>query len=499
MILKPRAKHLRTIAFYLGKIVYYFSFLFFIPALIALFLQEWNPLLDFVIGFSLAFLLARILLRLGKEESLKHMEALTIVALLWIVSMFLAAIPLYLSGHYGSYLDACFESMSGLATTGLTLVQDLDHMPYSTNFWRHFIMFIGGQGIVVAGILILTTAGGALYELYVGEGREERIFPNVVGTAKFIWMASFIYLVVGSTALFIALSFQGIPFLKAIFHSLCLFMAAFDTGGFTPHSQSILFYHNFFLEGVTLFLMLAGTINFGLHYALWFGDKKEILRNIETRSLFFTLSLTWILTAFGLFQKYAYPTIFAVYRKGLYHVISAHSGTGYMTVYPSQFVYQWGEVALVGIMVAMALGGSACSTAGGIKALRIGIFFKNFNFEVKKRLLPSSAVVVERYHHIKEEVLKGEVARSALFIILLYLLTYFLGGLIGNLLGYPFLYALFESVSATANVGLSVGITSPSMPRLLKMVYIFQMWIGRIEFISVLSLFGLLYALWRGK
>jgi trk system potassium uptake protein TrkH len=170
-----------------------------------------------------------------------------------------------------------------------------------------------------------------------------------------------------------------------------------------------------------------------------------------------------------------------------------------MTVYPAQFVEQWGDAALIGIILAMALGGSACSTAGGIKALRVGMFFKTLKFEVKKHLLPLSAVVVERYHHIKEEVLKGEVAQSAFFIILLYLLTYFLGGVVGSLLGYPFFYALFESISATANVGLSVGITSPSMPSLLKVVYIFEMWIGRLEFISVLSLFGLVYAFWRGK
>ncbi len=499
MILKPTTKSVKLIVYYVGRISYYFSFLFLLPAFLALLFREWNPFFDFLIGFSFAFFLAKLFLRCGEKGSLKHKEALSVVSLLWVVTMFFAAIPLYLSGHYGSFLDACFEAMSGLATTGLTLVQDLDHMAYSTNFWRHFIMFIGGQGIVVAGILILSTAGGALYELYVGEGREERIFPNIVRTAKFIWAASFIYLLLGSSTLFISLKIAGMPALKAIFHSLCLFMAAFDTGGFTPHSQSILYYHNFFLEIVTLLLMLAGTINFGLHYTLWFGDRKEILRNIETKSFFLTVSLTWILVSLGLLLNRSYLNIISVYRKGLYHLISAHSGTGYMTVYPSQFATQWSEVALVGIILAMALGGGACSTAGGIKALRVGMFFKTLKLEIKKHLLPSSAVVVEKYHHIKKEILKGEVAQSAFFIILLYLLSYFFGGVVGSLLGYPFSYALFESVSATANVGLSVGITSPSMPSLLKIVYIFQMWIGRLEFISVLSLFGLIYALWRGK
>ncbi len=501
MFLRPSQSCLRSILYYLGKILYLFAFLFLIPAFIALLFKEINPFFDFLIGFSVAFIVSRLFYWLGSEGSLRVGDSLSLVAILWVVAMLLSALPLYLSGHYGSYLDACFEAMSGLTTTGLTLVQDLDHMAYSTNFWRHFIMFIAGQGIVVAGILVFGPAAGTLYNLYVGEGREEKIFPNVVNTAKFIWAASFVYLAVGVFVLALVLFFgSGISFLLAIFHSACLFMAAFDTGGFTPQSQSVLYYHNFLVELVTLYLMIAGTMNFALHFNLWFKDKKEIIKNIETRSLFFTILLCWIIVIYGLMKPPYYLSSFAsLFKKGFYHVLSAHSGTGYMTIYAKQLATQWSEAALIGLILAMAFGGSSCSTAGGIKAIRLAIFFKSLALEVKKRALPSSAIVLERFHHFREQILNEEIVWSAFFITLLYLLTYFFGGLIGSLLGYPFLFSFFESVSATANVGLSVGITNPSMPEILKVVYIIQMLAGRLEFISIISVFGLFNAIIRGK
>ncbi|MCK4778128.1 MAG: TrkH family potassium uptake protein, partial [Actinomycetia bacterium] len=168
------------------------------PFLIALFNREWNPALDFVISGCVAFIFGEIILFLSIEGEAHVQYAFTIVPSLWIIVMFLGAIPLYLSGHFGSYLDACFDSMSGFATTGLSLIQDLDHLSYGVNFWRHFIMFIGGQGVIVAGILFLAAGStGVIYQLYAGEGREEKIYPNVLQTAKFIWLVSFVYMILG--------------------------------------------------------------------------------------------------------------------------------------------------------------------------------------------------------------------------------------------------------------------------------------------------------------
>ncbi|MCK4776906.1 MAG: TrkH family potassium uptake protein, partial [Actinomycetia bacterium] len=306
-------------------------------------------------------------------------------------------------------------------------------------------------------------------------------------------------MILGTGLLWIVSIFEGLPPLRGLWHSVCIFMAAFDTGGFTPQSQSILYYHSFPFELVVIFLMFAGTLNFGLHYNLWFGNRKEILKNIETISLFFTIMLVGFFVSLGLQQAGIYQGMMSLFRKGFFHVASAHSGTGFMTVYARQFANQWKDLAFIAIIAAMGLGGCACSTAGGIKALRVGLIFRTFIFEVKKLLLPSSAFVVEKYHHLEEMTLKTSTLRNVLIVTFSYLMVYFLGSIAGVLMGYPFMFSLFESVSSAANVGLSTGITSPSMPSFLKVVYILQMWLGRLEFISIFALFGLFIAVVRGK
>ena len=150
-------------------------------------------------------------------------------------------------------------------------------------------------------------------------------------------------------------------------------------------------------------------------------------------------------------------------------------------------------------IIAMALGGCACSTAGGIKALRIGIMFKALRQDIKKIMTPGDGVVVQTFHHIKDMVLENKHVRVAATIILCYLLVYFGGAVIGMLFGYSPIEALFESVSATANVGLSCGITQASMPNLLKLTYMFQMWVGRLEFMSAFAFIGFIVALVKGR
>jgi trk system potassium uptake protein TrkH len=131
--------------------------------------------------------------------------------------------------------------------------------------------------------------------------------------------------------------------------------------------------------------------------------------------------------------------------------------------------------------------------------LRIGIICKAIKEDVKKIIMPGQAVIVERMHHIKEVFLEDKVVRSALIITLFYIILYGLGALIGMFFGNPFLESLFESTSAAANIGLSCGITKPSMPIALKITYVIQMWAGRLEFMSVFTIFGVLYATIKGK
>ncbi|MCX5694346.1 MAG: TrkH family potassium uptake protein [Candidatus Omnitrophica bacterium] len=471
-----------------------------IPILVAWCFKEINPALDFIVGIEISALLGLILIKICQtDKDLNWMQGMIVVSLSWVVAMILGAIPLYLSGHWKSFLDACFDAMSGFATTGLSLVQDLDHLSYAHNFWRHLIMFLGGQGIVVIALSFFVRGFSGAFKMYVGEARDEKIMPNVINTSRFIWLVSIVYLILGTLALGVTGILNGMKPVNSFFHGACIFMAAFDTGGFSPQSQNILYYHSFAYEVITIIIMVLGAINFKLHYHLWMGNRKELIKNIETQTLFVTIIATFSVVAVGLAQTGIYPATVALFRKGFYQLISGHTGTGFQTIYAAQFFTDWNPLAISGVILAMALGGAVCSTTGAIKMLRIGIILKAFKEDLKRIIMPERAIVVEKFHHIREVFLEDKIVRSALIITLAYMILYGLGALVGMFYGYPFLESLFESTSAAANVGLSCGITKITMPAMLKVTYILQMWAGRLEFMSVFTILGFLFASIKGK
>lgn len=469
-----------------GEIIFYLSFAMLIPAIIGVIIGEYNSSLDFTIGFLISILIGlslKKILRGGREADWIHGMAAT--ALSWIIAMLLCAIPYYLSGFFGSYLDACFDVMSGLTTTGLVLIKNVDHIPMSLNIWRHILTFIGGQGIVVIALVFLPPSGLGFKSL-VGEGKEERLIPSVRETGKTIWFISLMYLLIGTILFFIVGLWLGMSPFRALFHGICIFMTSWSTGGFAPQSQNTIYYHSFPYEILCMLFFILGAMNFGLHYYIWYRkDKKEIFRDIESRTFIVTLSLIGILLAFGLIKDGIYSSLLSLIRKGLFILVSAHTGTGSMTIYSTQFVNQWGEIGLIAVMIAMLFGGSSASTAGGFKAIRIGIVFKSIFTEIKRYLLPQGGIVVDKFHHLKDIVVSEKVVKSAAMIILLYILMHSVGAIVGVLNGIPFVQALFESISAGANVGLSCGVTSSSMASSLKVTYIINMFLGRLEFIAV--------------
>ncbi len=500
MILRPLQQDIKSIGYYLGKVIVGLALTMALPAVLGFALGEINPALDFIIGLEVALVIGLLLEKLCfTDRDLTWAQGMIVVSLSWIAAMVVSAVPLYLSGHWRSFLDTCFETMSGIATTGLALVQDLDHLSYAHNFWRHLIMFIGGQGVVIVALAFSIKGLSGAFKMYVGEARDEKVLPNVIDTARFIWLVSTVYLVLGTLSLGVIGMIDGMRPFNAFFHGACVFMAAFDTGGFTPQSQNVLYYHSLPFEIGTVFFMILGALNFKLHYHLWTGNRREIWRNIETRVLFASIALLGIVVAMALVHSGTYAGWMTLFRKGFFHLVSAHTGTGYQTVYAAQFVREWGPLSLVTVIIAMGLGGGSCSTTGGIKMLRIGLITKAFKQDIKKIMFPERAMVVQKFHHIRDMFLEDKQARSVLLITLAYLILYGLGALIGMACGYPFLDALFESTSAAGNVGLSCGITDPIMPAVLKVTYIVQMWAGRLEFMSVFTLIGFIVAAARGR
>jgi trk system potassium uptake protein TrkH len=500
MILRPDLDDYKIIGYYLGKVTIGIGILMLIPMTIAFGYLELQPAVDYLFSMGMALILGYLMTVICyTKEDLTSMHAMAVASISWLIAMLVSAIPLYLSGHYNSYLDSCFETMSGYATTGLTLATNLDHMANAHNFWRHFIMFIGGQGIVVIALTFLFKGTAGAFKAYVGEARDEKILPNIIETARFIWLVSIVYLVIGSAALAISAIAGGLAPLKAVFDSVCIFMAAWDTGGFTPQSQNVLFYHNRAFEMISLVIMLLGSINFALHYAVWTGNRKELFKNIEIVTFFISMAAVLSITAWGVAAQQVYANGSSFFGKTFFHLISAHTGTGYSTIYPAQFVNEWGQLGMTGIIIAMAIGGSMCSTTGAIKLLRIGIMYKALRQDIKRLMVPDSAILIETIHHIKDMILDDKHVRASALILLSYILVYLLGTVAGMLYGYPLIEASFESVSAAANVGLSCGITTPFMPNGLKAVYIFEMWAGRLEFMAILVLAAMVVAAFGGK
>jgi len=483
------------ISYNMGFVVLGAAFLMVIPLMTSLVLREWNPVLDFMISFSVTSLTGFFLVIFGRQARLKKLRAewkhgFVVASLSWIVLMLLCSIPYILSGNTKSVLDGCFDVMSGFTTTGLVLTQDLDHLSTGLNMWRHLLTFVGGQGIVVLALSFLMKNTSGAYKMYVGEAKDIGLVPNVRGTARIIWKISLIYLVAGTLALWICGMCIGLSPLSAFFHGLFMFESAWSTGGFAPYTQNIMYYHSFAYEILTIIFFVIGSLNFGLHYAVWQKNRKEMLKNIETQSFFVTSFLACTFAVYQLSHLGIYTDSVSSFRRVVYNIISAHTTTGLGSVYARQFALEWGNLGIMIMIITMLIGGSACSTAGGFKGFRVGIVFKGIIAEIKKILAPERSIRVNKYHHIKDYVLDDSAVKNAALIIICYMFLFAVCTAFGAYYGYPLADSAFEAASVTGNVGLSIGLTSASMPNPMKVQYILTMYLGRLEFISVFALFG---------
>ncbi len=475
----------KTIFHYTGVILYFFGFTLLVPVLLGTILREFHVVVDFLIGFFLFVFIGlalRMLFRARKDAIWLH--GLCITALTWLLATLILAIPYSMGGFFGSYLDSCFDAMSGLTATGLTLIQRLDHAPLSLNVWRHVLSFIGGQGIIVIALVFLPPLGLG-YKALVGEGKEDRLIPSIRETGKAIWVISLIYLGIGTLLFMGAGMVAGLSPLWSLFHGACMFMSSWSTGGFVPQTLSTLYYHHTLYDSVCMLVLILGSMNFGLHFLIWYKNKKELFRDVEIRTFLITIFIFSILLAIGLLQNNLFSEPLAMFRKGFFVFLSAHTSTGQATIYTTHLFNHWGDLALIVIMIAMFLGGSSGSTAGGFKIIRLAIIAKGFQHEIRRFFFPQQAVLVEKIHHIGDQVIIDKIVKSALIIMMLFIVMQIMGTVAGILNGYALVPSLFESISSSSNAGLSSGITRPDMPNNLKVVYIFNMWLGRLEFTAV--------------
>jgi trk system potassium uptake protein TrkH len=498
----PRFKKqdLGVIAHYLGVIILLLGVVMLVPLAVSLLMREWDVTGNYLIGVGCAASIGS-LLRMCRISPviLERRQAIAITSLVWIVGALVAAIPLWLSGHYGSYFDAIFEGVSGLTSTGFSLCQDIDHLSTADNMWRFTLQFLGGQGVIVIALSLglFTQVGSSFYS---AEGRNEYVLPNIKKTAQFIWQFSSIVVFCGTLVLFAVTFALGIEPARAIFHGLWVTIGSYDTGGFAPQSLSLMYYHSWPLEIIAMVLMLMGAINFALYARIWKGGfrstVREFTQDIEIRTLALWTIFILVIFVASLLAGQFLTDFSGLVRRGVFTIISATTNTGYQVLSTNQITTLMTSGSLFMIVVAMAIGGSSGSTAGGIKALRVGIIAKAVLARIKDVLAPKSARNTTSYQHLGRHMLVPEVTGAAMTITLLYVVTYIVGALAGIAAGYDAIPATLESVAATSNAGLSAGIIAPEAPVFMKLIYIIQMWVGRLEFLAFLAvLFSLVASL----
>ena len=480
---------LRTIGHYLGGLILFSTIVYLIPFATALVFREWEPASRYLIaiGVNLVIGMAFYYLRI-QPVRLTRRQALIVTGLAWVVLAVIATIPLYMSGHYARYLDALFDGVSGYTTTGATLILDLDHLSNADNMLRFMMQLTGGLGLIVIAMSfgLFGRAGGA--SLYSSEGRSEHVVPNLVQTARFIGRIAVAFIFLGTVIMTCLTLFKGFEPARAVMQSFWLAISGFITGGYAPTSQSVFYYHCFPMEVVLMVLMLFGAINFMIQSELWKGRLVAFLRDIEVIVLvvwLFVMTTVFALAAVGSPTFGALP---ALLRRGVFMVVSCVTTTGLQNITSNEIATVLTGGSLLVLALIMAVGGGAGSTAGGIKLNRLGIIAMTVVSTVKEALSPDSARVVVTYHHAGERKLTEGVAKEAMTIFVLYVLTYVLGALAGIAAGYDALHSTFQSIAIASNGGLVVGIVSPGMPTLLEIFYIFEMWAGRLEFITLLAL-----------
>lgn len=225
-----------------------------------------------------------------------------------------------------------------------------------------------------------------------------------------------------------------------------------------------------------------------LHSEIWKGRIEVFFKDIEIRTMVLWLSVMTCVLAASLSVSLEFSDLPAMMRRGLFMTISAFSTTGYVNVTTNQLTTIFTSGAFLVVAALMAVGGSAGSTSGGVKFSRIGIIVKSLVSTIKETLAPDSARVVVSYNHVGRRIVSPEIVKEAMTVFVLYVVTYSVGALVGIAHGYDATLAIFESVSMASNGGVSSGVTTAGMPWTLEAFYIFQMWAGRLEFITLLAL-----------
>ena len=468
----------------MGLMVMLFSSIMLPPAILAAAQGDstWIAFLEAygitVVAGALLWLPAR-----RQQRELRLRDGFVIVTLFWALLALFGALPLLFAGITPGVTDAYFESMSGLTTTGSTVLSGLDKMPDSINLWRAMLQFLGGGGIVVLAVAILPLLGVGGMQLYKAETpgpmKENKLTPRIRETAKGLW-----YIYLGLTAAcFLSLWAAGMTPLDAVIHAF----TTISTGGYSSHDASVGYFNSPLIETIIIVFMFVGGVNFALHFmALRHADGRLYLHDSEFRTYFGLLAGATLLVALELTLTGAYGDFWAALRHSMFQVVSIATTTGFATADYAQ----WPPILGALLMVMCFFSGSAGSTTGGIKVIRILLLFKQATCELRRLVHPSAVVPLK----LGGKTVPDRTITAITTFFTTYLAIYAILSLLVALTGLDVVTA-FSAVAATiTNTGPGLGEVGPAanfagLSVTAKWILSFAMLVGRLEVFTLLVLF----------
>lgn len=437
----------------------------------------------------------------GHSKELKKREGYIIVSFGWIFMALSGTLPYVISEAIPGFTNAFFETMSGYTTTGASILNDIETIPKSVLFWRSLTHWIGGMGIIVLAIAILPLLGIGGMQLFAAEApgpSADKLKPRITDTAKRLWLIYVSYTIAQTILLKVA----GMGMFDAVNHSL----STMATGGFSTKNASMAFWNDqpVIQYIVIVFMFLAGT-NFVLSYFAFKGRVQKVLHDNEFKwYLTFIVVFTAIVSLIIYYQadvsisSIDHPMVWgpaeSAFRHGLFQVLAIVTTTGFV----SADYTMWTPFLTVFFFGIMFLGGSAGSTAGGVKVMRHIIMIRNGMAEFKRSLHPN-AILPVRYNG---KAINQDIVFNILGFFILYMLAFITGAMVFGFMGLDFMSAIGGAASSLGNIGPALGTLGPVnnydvLPDAGKWWSAFLMLIGRLELFTVLILFTPFF--WRNR
>lgn len=466
----------------IGMLIIFLGICMIFPLFFGLYFKDQSiiPLaksMGVTIGSGLSLVLC---FRRTKVEHISHREGIAIVAIGWTAIGFFGAFPFYLGAEFNTFVDAFFESVSGFTTTGSSILTNIEAVSKGLLFWRSFIQWLGGMGIIVLSVAILPflgVGGMQLYKAEVPSPVPDKLKPRIRDTATVLWK---VYALI-SLAQVLLLMIGGMN----LYDALCHAFTTMPTGGFSTKNASIAHFDSVYFDTTIIIFMLMAGINFSLHYQFLRGKPLAFWRDSECRFFLGSVLILIVIVTFNIYGT-VYETMGRAFRYGAFQVVSIVTTTGYATA-----DYElWPAMSQLILLLCMFLGASAGSTGGGMKCLRVMLALK-FCYKELFSLIHPRAV---KHIKIGGVSVHEDVVRSVLGFMGLYVGLFAFSSVLIASMGVDLVTSVASVAATIGNIGPGLGMVGPTdnfahIPYLGKWVLIWCMLLGRLEIYTVIILF----------